>query len=155
MLHTCVLLALLPRDKSLPAAKIAEYHRLPAAQTAKQLQTLSGAGVLRSSRGRSGGGYQLARPADKITVLDVVDAIEGREPMFRCTDLRHRGPCAAAATGHDTSSCAVTQTMRRAEAAWRDELAASTIADLVVGTLEQALPEVVSSSVVWLQKTMQ
>lgn len=155
MLHACVLLALLPRDKSLPAAKIAEYHRLPAAQTAKQLQSLSGAGVLLSARGRRGGGYQLARPADKITVLDVVDAIEGRDPIFRCTDLRHRGPCADAATGHDTTSCAVTQAMRSAEKAWRDDLASHTIADLVVGTLEQAMPEVVSSSVVWLQRAMQ
>lgn len=154
MLHSCVILALLPGDKSLPAAKLAEYHGLPAAQTAKQLQALSAAGILVSARGRSGGGYQLARPADKITLLDVVDAIEGRQPIFRCNDIRFRGPCAARPADYATV-CAVTRAMGGAEKAWRDALAAQTIADLVVGTLEQALPEVVSTSVVWLQRTMQ
>jgi len=44
--HVCVLLATLPDDAALPAAKLAEYHDVPAAYLAKHLQALAGAGVL-------------------------------------------------------------------------------------------------------------
>ena len=153
MLHSCVLLALLPGKKSLPAAKLAEYHDVPAAQMAKQLQALAAAGVLVSTRGRAGGGYQLARPAEKITLLEVVDAVEGREPVFRCTDVRLRGPCAVEPEKYGPL-CPITRAMHEVEQAWRDALAKRTIADLVLSSAEDAVPEVASSSMVWLQKSM-
>jgi Rrf2 family protein len=158
MLHSCILLALLPAEKALPAAKLAEFHDMPAAQMAKQLQALSAAGVLTASRGRAGGGYQLARPADQITLLDVVDAVEGHEPVYWCADIRLRGPAgaaaAAAAPGKVSGVCPVTRAMREVERSWRDALAARTIADLVMASVEDAIPEVVSSSMVWLQRSM-
>jgi Rrf2 family protein len=153
VLHASALLALLPKGKSLPAAKLAEYHDVPAAQMAKHLQALSAAGVLESVRGRSGGGYRLARPAEDVSLLEVVDAIEGTEPIFRCTGIRFRGPCATAAHKY-APTCAITQAMRDAEQAWRDALASCTVADLVERSREDALPEVVSSSVVWLERSM-
>jgi len=42
----------------------------------KSLESLAGAGVLRSERGR-GGGFRLARPARRITLLEVVEAVDG------------------------------------------------------------------------------
>jgi Rrf2 family protein len=153
MLHSCVLLALLPSEKSLPAAKLAEYHDVPAAQMAKHLQALSAAGVLVSARGRAAGGYQLARPPEQITLLDIVDAVEGQEPLFRCTNVRLRGPCATDADKYGPM-CPVTQAMRDIEQAWRQALASRTIADLVMASVEDSVPEVVSSSMVWLQKSM-
>ncbi|HWN35632.1 MAG TPA: Rrf2 family transcriptional regulator [Pseudonocardia sp.] len=42
------------------------------------------------------GGFRLARPADKITLMDVVTAIEGLEHAFRGTEIRRHG---AGATG--------------------------------------------------------
>jgi Rrf2 family protein len=153
MLHSCVLLALLPKEKSLPAAKLAEYHDVPAAQMAKQLQALSAAGVLVSARGRAGGGYQLARPAEQISLLEIVDAVEGHEPVFRCTNVRFRGPCATAPEKYGPM-CPITSAMREVEQAWRDALQAKTIADLVMSSFEDAVPEVATSSMVWLQKSM-
>jgi Rrf2 family protein len=152
-LHACVLLASLPPEKALPAAKIAEYHDLPGAQMAKYLQALSASGVLVSVRGRTGGGYKLARPADKVTVLEVVDAVEGGEPVFHCTGVRYRGPCATAVHKY-RPACSVTHTMQEAERAWRDALAACTITDLVTQSSLGAPPEVVSSSEVWLRRSM-
>ena len=52
-----------------------------------------GAGVLRTVKGARGG-YRLARPPAEITVLDVVEAIDGDESAFRCTEIRRRGPLA-------------------------------------------------------------
>ncbi len=61
--HACTLLAVLPPDRALPAAKLAEYHGVPAAYLAKHLQALARAGVLETVKGPRGG-YRLARPAD-------------------------------------------------------------------------------------------
>ena len=41
--HVCVLLAALPDGAALPAAKLAEYHGVPAPYLAKHLQVLAGA----------------------------------------------------------------------------------------------------------------
>src|SRR6187399_181295 len=93
--HCAVILAALPDGAVLPAARLAEYHDLPGPYLAKSLQALAGAGIVQSTAGRTGG-YRLARPAERITLLEIVTAIEGDEPMFRCTEIRRRGPVGGA-----------------------------------------------------------
>jgi Rrf2 family protein len=127
-LHCCVLLAALPPDDALPATRLAEYHGVPGAYLAKHLQALARAGIVESTPGRRGG-YRLARPANTITFLDVVEAVEGDEPAFRCTEIRQRGPIQASPAAL-RSPCAIAVTMTRAEQAWRKELGATTIADI-------------------------
>jgi len=46
-------------------------------------------GLVRSIEGK-GGGFQLARPAEHITVLDVVNAIDGDKRIFECREIRQR-----------------------------------------------------------------
>src|SRR5437879_10218288 len=92
-LHCCTVLAIVPADQTLPAAKLAEYHGVPAAYLAKHLQALARADVLETVKGPRGG-YRLARPASEITMLEIVEAIDGEEPAFRCTEIRRRGPAA-------------------------------------------------------------
>ena len=96
--HVCTLLAAVPPDNALPAAKLAEYHGVPSAYLAKHLQALASAGVFETVKGPRGG-YRLARPAAKVTMLDIVEAIDGEEPAFRCTEIRRRGPTAVAGAG--------------------------------------------------------
>ena len=91
--HVCTVLAVLPADGALPAARLAEYHGVPAAYLAKHLQAMARAGVLETVKGPRGG-YRLARLATEITVLDVVEAIDGTESAFVCTEIRRRGPTA-------------------------------------------------------------
>lgn len=147
-LHSCALLACVPEGKALPASRLAEYHGLPAAYLAKHLQQLSGAKILEATKGRVGG-YRLARPAADISILDVVEAIEGGAPAFRCTEIRRRGPCAVEPERYPRV-CGIAHAMHRAEAAWRAELRSQTIADLVVTTIGQAPQEVQIRSVGWL-----
>jgi Rrf2 family protein len=59
-----------------PAAKIARAERLSRTFLVKALKALVSAGVLRSSKGPSGG-YGLARPARSVTLLEVVEAVDG------------------------------------------------------------------------------
>src|SRR4051794_6072770 len=131
--HACTVLASLPPDAALPAAKLAEYHGVPAAYLAKHLQTLARAGVLETTKGPKGG-YRLARPPAEITLLEVVEAIDGDEPAFRCTEIRRRGPLAMPAREYK-KQCGIHAAFARADDAWRTELAATTIADLFAGVL--------------------
>src|SRR5215213_6437777 len=56
---------------------------LPRDFMAKVFQKLIHAGVLRSAKGR-GGGFSLARPAHEITLMQVVEAIDGPQTHDRC-----------------------------------------------------------------------
>jgi Rrf2 family protein len=110
---------------------------LPAAYLNKQLQALARAGIVVSTPGPRGG-FQLARSPEKITLLDVVVAIEGPDEAFRCEQLLKQGPGADAAVDY-RQACLVSQAMRRADLAWRRELAGQTLADLKA-QVEQTYP---------------
>lgn len=119
-----------------PAAKLAEFHAVPPSYLAKHLQALSQSGIVESLPGPRGG-YRLARPADQVTVLDVVLAVEGDEKAFVCTEIRQRGPAACDASSYKRT-CGIARVMWAAETAWRKALAEHTIADLVAGTLRDS-----------------
>lgn len=61
----------------MPISMIAERRGMPLQFLEQLFGTLRRAGLLESRRG-AGGGYLLARPAEEITVLDVVQALDGR-----------------------------------------------------------------------------
>jgi Rrf2 family protein len=46
-------------------------------------------GIVRAAPGVNGG-YELARPADQITFLDVIQVIEGRQQLFECSNSGSR-----------------------------------------------------------------
>lgn len=61
-IHVTTLLAVLPSEAALPAARLAEFHGVPAAYLAKHLQALSRAGILESVHGPGGGIAWRRRP---------------------------------------------------------------------------------------------
>lgn len=70
---------------------------IPKSFLAKIFQDLAKAGILRSQRG-AGGGFALARTADLITVLEIIEAIDGKIALQRCLsdvpDCERRESCA-------------------------------------------------------------
>lgn len=128
-IHLCAVLGAVPAGFGLPAGRLAEFHELPPAYLAKHLQALSRAGIVTANRGASGG-YRLAKPASKITLLDVTLAIEGSEPAFRCTEIRQQGPCAAAPAACK-QHCAIAKAFLDAETQWRKALASISVADMM------------------------
>lgn len=150
-LHCCAVLAALPSDRALPAARLAEYHGIPAPYLAKHLQALSRAGIVTGGQGPRGG-YRLARPPAHITVLEVVEAVDGDDPAFKCTEIRRRGPCAVPDPKQYAKPCGITTVMRGAEAAWREALAGNTVADLVMSALFEAPRRQLNDSMVWIQE---
>jgi Rrf2 family cysteine metabolism transcriptional repressor len=64
-------------DRPVPIAQVAERRGMPVQFLEQLFSTLRRDGLLQSQRGVKGG-YTLARPADRITVLEVVQALDGR-----------------------------------------------------------------------------
>jgi Rrf2 family protein len=64
-------------DRPVPVKELAERRSIPDQFLEQLFSTLRRAGLLTSHRG-SKGGYTLARPAGEITVLEVVQALDGK-----------------------------------------------------------------------------
>lgn len=88
-------LAALPPGTRVTIADIAARRLLPAPFVRRVLGRLVAAGMLATSRGL-GGGVQLARPPHEISLLDVVNAMEGGLTLNRCVDAP--GECPLSAT---------------------------------------------------------
>ena len=129
-IHSVLLLSGLPIDGVLPASALAEYHGVSTSYLLKHLQALASAGLLLSVPGPKGG-YRLAREPKQISLLDIVLAVEGPEPAFRCSEIRKRGPSPIAPHFHK-APCGINVAMLRAEKAYRAELEKVSIADLSV-----------------------
>lgn len=69
------------QDGPRTAQEIAAVTKVPSAYLAKVLQNLARAGLVRSQRGPNGG-CTLEKPADRLTIWDVLEAVE---PIRRIT----------------------------------------------------------------------
>ncbi len=67
------------------AQSIAKYELIPPAFVRRIVTRLSNAGLLKTTKGRTGG-IELARPASQISLLDVIEAIEGPLVLNECTE---------------------------------------------------------------------
>ena len=76
-------LAALPKDGRAPTGEIAERQNIPAPFLAKIISQLSLSGLVSTYRG-SGGGVSLARPASEISLLQVIEALDGPLQLNRC-----------------------------------------------------------------------
>lgn len=130
--HACFLLSALPPGWTLSAEALAAYHDVPPAYMAKQLQAMSRAGLVLSLRGAAGG-YCLAKAADTISLWDIMEAIEGSAPSFRCMEIRQNGPCGAR-TIDCIKPCGIAASFYRAEQAFRASLKEVSIADMLAST---------------------
>jgi Rrf2 family protein len=137
-LHCCLTLCWIETERPVPTAKFAAIFDLPPAYLNKRLQALVREGILSSTPGVHGG-FRLARPPEKITLMDVVAAIEGKEGAFRCTEIRQRGAGATRPAHEFQKQCVVNTAMRKAELAWRRELARQTLADVAAAAPQCAV----------------
>ncbi|MEX1231570.1 MAG: Rrf2 family transcriptional regulator [Planctomycetaceae bacterium] len=102
------------------ADRLAEVTKIPRRYLPTVLQDLVRAELVRSRSG-PGGGYSLARPADKITILDVVNAVS---PLER---IRH---CPLGLPSH-TRLCPLHKVLDQAYAETEKAFAGVTIADVL------------------------
>ncbi len=150
-LHACLALAMLPKGARMPAKALAEYHGIKPSYFLKAMQKLVAAGIVQSVEGRCGG-LAMAISAEKVSVLQIVRALDDSGGFFRCTEIRQRGPCAAAAR-HYRAPCSIARVMHKADAAWRRVLAQTTLDDLRQATLLELVPGVSEATQSWLKET--
>lgn len=73
----------LSQQAYVPTQTVADATQIPYAHFAKTVSLLKRAGLVTTSRGKSGG-IRLARPAREISILDVVLAVDGRKTLMDC-----------------------------------------------------------------------
>jgi Rrf2 family protein len=104
------------------------------------LAELRTAGIVRSRRGVDGG-YQLARPADDVTVADVIRAVDGPLANIagsRPEEVEYRG-----------AAVALRQTWVALRATMRSVLEVVTLADLASGRLPDVVDALTSDEDTW------
>ena len=106
----------------LSAPELAEAAGLETTTVAKVLKPLAQAGLVEGFRG-SGGGYRLARDAGAITLVEIVEAMEGPLGMTECSI--HAGNCGIEA------SCGVRANWRRINDVVADALRGVTLAQML------------------------
>jgi Rrf2 family protein len=100
---------------------IAKAQRLSPKYLEQLTIPLRHAGLLRTERGPSGG-YELAKPASRITALDIVEAVEGPLDLLDCIG--------SSAACDRTATCAARRLWMRVGEAMSGALAEATLADL-------------------------
>ncbi|HHY46071.1 MAG TPA: Rrf2 family transcriptional regulator [Firmicutes bacterium] len=72
-----------PGDRAFSVSQVAHAEGIPEGFLRKIFQKLAGAGIVKSVRGPRGG-FSLAREPEDVTVLEVVEAIQGPLAVNRC-----------------------------------------------------------------------
>ncbi|GDX39863.1 Rrf2 family transcriptional regulator [Armatimonadota bacterium] len=118
-------LATQPKDTACQSREIAARQEIPGPYLDQILASLKSAGIVRSVRG-AGGGYTLARPAERITVEDIARAVLREDKLV--TSHQDSEPI-------DYESASMLWVVRefeeKAEALLTSQLNASTLSDLV------------------------
>ena len=89
-LRGLIFLAQQPPEKVTLVSEVSKDQNIPESFLAKIFQRLSKAGLLRSVRGPNGG-FTLKKPAHKITMREIIEALEGPIALSRC--LLKKGEC--------------------------------------------------------------
>ena len=117
-------LAVAPTGTRMTVAELAHESQSTVAFTGKILQRLVAARLLVSHRGFEGG-FELARSADSITLLDIVTALDGKLCLNECLP---------GGVGCDrASTCTAHQVWQRAQDALAQVLGAESLAQMAAG----------------------
>jgi Rrf2 family protein len=82
-----------PPAARLSATELSAETGVPLPTAQKLMGTLAGSGLLSSVRG-AGGGFTLAKPAEDISLADIVEAVEGPIAMTVCSGHEGVSDCA-------------------------------------------------------------
>ena len=128
-LHSLLILA--SRQEPVSVRDLARFQQLPERFLAKIFSRLKAARIVLGTEGISGG-FTLARPADQIPVLQVLEAVDPERALFACAEIRENcalfdeHPPEWAISG----PCRIHAFMQEAEQKLKEVLASKTIADL-------------------------
>jgi Rrf2 family nitric oxide-sensitive transcriptional repressor len=116
------LMFLAGRDDRANIGEIAEFFGISRDHLAKVAQRLAREGFVRSLRGL-GGGLELARPADQITIGEVIERFEGSMHLLDCVVIDH--------VCRIQPGCALRSVLAEAERLQREYLSSIRLSDVV------------------------
>jgi Rrf2 family transcriptional regulator, cysteine metabolism repressor len=132
-------------ESVVPLAEIAEHDGMPLAYLEHLVARLRKAGLLDSRRG-SRGGYMLARPAEQITMAEVVEALEGSIAPIECISQGPDGSIVCSResgrVGSHSYTCPTKLLWTRVRLSIVQTLEDTTLADLLVTRRPPALAPV-------------
>lgn len=71
------------KDKIIPAAELVRKTKIPRPFLRKLLQSLHKKGILNSYKGQ-GGGFSLKRPAERMSLVDLIEIFQGSLRLNEC-----------------------------------------------------------------------
>ena len=120
-IRTVVALAAAAPDQRLSVRRIAADQGIPVRFLPQVMADLGRVGLVEGMPGRTGG-YRLVRPAADVTVLEVIEAVEGDSRRQTC--VLRGGPC------QTNGTCAVHHVFAATQEGMIRQLAAATIGSL-------------------------
>jgi Rrf2 family protein len=111
-------------------ASVAEAERLPLSYLEHLVAKLRQAGLVTSVRGAHGG-YRLAKPAAKIAMIEVVEALEGPVAPMECFHSEPEGRVLCSHEADGDRACATKLLWTRVHGGVTKALSQTTLAELV------------------------
>lgn len=121
-IRSVIHLAMCGRKRIVLARDIADVQGIPESFLRKILQKLVCKGLISSYRGAKGG-FALAKPPEQITLLEVIEAVDGPVLLNKC--VLRLGEC------DQESFCPVHEVWVEAQRRLADILGGTTIADVI------------------------
>ena len=119
-LRSVICLASTPKT-ALTTVQIAKITKVPGSYLSKVLQALGKAGIVSSQRGLHGG-FSLAKPADGLSLLEVINAVD---------PLQHIDSCPLGLNQHGSNLCPLHKRLNKAICMIEKEYRESSISDLL------------------------
>jgi Rrf2 family protein len=142
-LRACAELGSITNGRALTVEQVAERQMIPLRFLKTILPELAARGITKSSRGH-GGGWKLAKPADGISIADVIRAIDGPLASVAGTTPHHLAYQGSSAAYKDLW-VAVRWNLRRA-------LETVTIADIAAGDLPSHIEAATRDPDAWVAR---
>jgi Rrf2 family protein len=141
--RAAVELAAAPDEKPVKAERIATAQDIPLNFLENILGELRHAGIVRSHRGAEGG-FRLAKPADQVSVADIIRAVEG--PL---ASVRGAPPEEATYPG---ASAALPRVWIAVRASLRKVVEHVTVADVAGGRIPKAIDRLAEDPEAWVTR---
>ena len=130
-------------DKPVKAERIATAQEIPLNFLENILGEMRHAGIVRSHRGADGG-FRLAKPADQVSIADIIRAVEGPLASVR------GGP--PEETSYPGSSEALPRVWIAVRASLRNVVEHVTVADVASGALPASVDKLAQDPEAWVTR---
>jgi Rrf2 family protein len=146
------LLNLAARKEPASVRDLAAFQGIPERFLAKVFSRLRKAGIVAGTEGIAGG-FVLARPAERVTFLDVLEAVDPSRKLFECAEIRRHCELFEGAPPDWATKgmCRIHAFMDEAERALRAHLASKTLADLMAEFERKAPAAFAEEAALWFR----